>query len=128
MRPGWLAVAIGTAGVFLVAIAAITVFELATGKPLDAVVWHRTGSGTTVGGLVGGPSQTHPRHKSPASPTVTPSSHVTSPVPGRARLTPASPSPSPSSSSGSPSPSPSQSSSPSPSSSASRHGTPTPTH
>lgn len=126
VRPGWLAAAIGTAGIFLGVIAAITVFELATGKPLDAVVWHRSGSGTTVGGLVGGQGQARPRHTSPASPTVTPSSRAGSPAPGSTHTTPASPSPSPTATSGSPSPSPSRS--PSPSSSASRHDTPTPAH
>ncbi len=127
VRPAWLAVAIGTAGIFLGVIAAITVFELAAGKPLEAVVWNRHSSGTSVGQIVGvqGSSKGHPRHTSPASPKATASSGVTSP--GSTHTTPVSPSASPTSSSaGSPSPSPS--SSPSPSPSASRGRTPASTH
>jgi hypothetical protein len=127
VRPAWLAVAIGTAGIFIGVIAAITVFELAAGKPLEAVVWNRHSSGTSVGQIVGvqGSSKAHPRQTPPASPRATASSRATSPA--STHTTPVSPSASPTSSrTGSPSPSPSSHPSPSPSASHSR--TPAPTH
>jgi hypothetical protein len=118
-RPGWLLALMGAGGIFLAVIAAITVFELAVGRPLDAVVWHRHGSGTSVGQIVGaqGSQAAHPRHSSPATRRTPPAS-----PPGGASSSPASPSPSstpaPSSGSPSPSPSPTVTGSPSPASSA----------
>ena len=115
-RPAWLVAAVASVGIFLGVVGAISVFEAAAGKPLEAVVWHRHASGTTVGGLVGGQ---HPstRPATPAthraSPSVSPSGVKSgSPSPS---VTPTSGSPTPSS--GSPSPSSSASSSPSPSAS-----------
>ncbi len=46
-RPPWRRLAILAAGTFLIAMAAITVFELATGQPLSATVRGEQGSGTT---------------------------------------------------------------------------------
>jgi hypothetical protein len=112
-RPGWLAVAVASLGIFVGVIGGITVFEVAAGKPLDAVVWHHPGSGTTVGGLIGGqpsrPAATA-HHRAPpshrASPSPSPSSTGTgSPSPS---ATPTSPSPtkSPSPTPTTPSPTP----------------------
>ena len=55
-RRQWLAYGGVTAGVFLVVIAAITIFELSAGKPVNAVVWGKHSTGTSVGNLVGGQS------------------------------------------------------------------------
>jgi len=49
-RPGWLVPAATAAAVFVVALVIITVIELGTGKPIDASVWGRSQSGTTLGG------------------------------------------------------------------------------
>jgi hypothetical protein len=77
-RPRWLVMTAIAVGTFLVAVAAITVFELSVGKPLNAVVWQRHGGGTTVGGVVGGQStQTTPARTQTA--TATPSAPSTSP-------------------------------------------------
>jgi len=77
-RPRWLVMTGIAVGTFLIAVAAITVFELSVGKPLNAVVWQRHGGGTTVGGVVGGrTTQTTPAH-TPAA-TATPSAPATSP-------------------------------------------------
>lgn len=102
--PVWLRVAAASAVVFAVVIGGITVFEVAAGKPLDAVVWHHKGSGTTVGSLVGGQSS---RSTAPAAHPTSPGRPSSSPSPSAS-----SPSPSPTPSSGSPSPG--QSASPSP--------------
>jgi hypothetical protein len=102
--PLWWRVVAASAVVFAVVLGGITAFEVAAGKPLDAVVWHHTGSGTTVGSLVGGqPSKStaptaHPTPSGHASPSPSPSV--------------SSPSPSPTLSSGSPSPGHSASPSP----------------
>jgi hypothetical protein len=104
-RPAWLALTVASLGIFVGVVGGITVFEAATGKPLDAVVWHRKGTGTSVGGLVGGQSS-HPA--APATHrAATP--HPTSSSPSPA-TSPPSPSPTPTSGS----PSPTSSSSPSP--------------
>ena len=103
-RRRWLVVAATALGVFVVAMAAVTVFEAAVGKPLDAVVWHQHNSGTTLGGLVGGSGHHHPRPStSPSHSTTT--SH--SPRPSH------SPSSSPSPTTSSPTPTPSGSPAPS---------------
>jgi hypothetical protein len=116
--PMWLRLAAASAVVFVGVIGAVSVVEVAAGKPLQTVVWNHKASGTTVGNLVG--SQ-HTKTKSPARPHAKPSGTASSsPAPASSRSGPASPSPSPSSSSPSPSPStstssPPASSSPSPS-------------
>jgi hypothetical protein len=116
-RRRWLAIAAAAIAVFLLTLGAITAVEVIAGKPLDALIWGRSGGGTTVGRLAGVQhpradlrTKPHPSKPTPAahptrtsSPTPTPSrspSHTPSPSP--------SPSPSPTSSStgvGSPSPS-----------------------
>jgi hypothetical protein len=47
-RRRWVALAIGGVGAFLIAMAAITIFELATGQPLAATVGNKNVSGTTA--------------------------------------------------------------------------------
>jgi len=112
-RRRWVIAAATALGVFVVAMGAVTVFEVLAGKPLDAVVWHQHSSGTTLGGLVGGSGGHHPRPGTSPSPSHSPgSSH--SPRPSH---TPSS-SPSPTTSS----PTPTPSGSPSPSSSATPSG------
>jgi hypothetical protein len=112
-RRRWVIAAATALGVFVVAMGAVTVFEVLAGKPLDAVVWHQHSSGTTLGGLVGGSGGHHPRPGTSPSPSHSPgSSH--SPRPSH---TPSS-SPSPTTSS----PTPTPSGSPSPSSSAAPSG------
>jgi hypothetical protein len=49
-RPGWFVPAATAAAVFVVALIIITVVELGTGKPIDASVWGRSQTGTTLGG------------------------------------------------------------------------------
>src|SRR5579875_1517102 len=53
-RRQWLMAIATSVGGFVVVMAAITVFELATRKPLDSTAWGHKGSGTTIGNLVGG--------------------------------------------------------------------------
>lgn len=110
-RPRWLAWAGLAAAVFLLTMAAITVFEVATGKPLSASVWHHHGSGTTIGDVVTGRSgsgtaTTHPtghpsgRATAPATTGTTPSPAQTGPASPTA--TPTTPTPSPTGSEPSP--------------------------
>jgi len=112
----WPALLAAAFGVFVLALAAITVFEVAAGKPLEALIWGRSGGGTTVGVITGaqhtGPAtraKPHPA-RSGSTPTVAPS-----PSPSPASSQSLSPSPSPT-----PTPTPTASSSPSPSGAASQ--------
>jgi hypothetical protein len=66
-RPGWKAIALASAGLFVAVMAVVTIFEAVTDKPLSDTVRGTTGSGTTVFG--GGSSTSH----SPAPATVSPS-------------------------------------------------------
>ena len=108
----WPALLAAAFGVFVLALAAITAFEVAAGKPLEALIWGRSGGGTTVGVITGaqhtGPAtraKPHPA-RSGSKPTVPPSP---SPSPTSSQSPSPSPSPtptpSPTASSGSPSPS-----------------------
>jgi hypothetical protein len=76
--PRWLMLAAVTAGMFVIAVAAITVFELSVGKTLSATVKGQSGSGTTLGGVVGGqttrPTPPATKQTGSATPTVSPSS------------------------------------------------------
>ena len=78
----WLAYGGAALGFFVVVVAAITVFEAGVGKPLDAVVWHRKATGTTLGNAVSGhnsgPIKTTP------TPSTTPSTHVSASATGTA--------------------------------------------
>lgn len=96
-KRGWLTLAGITAGIFIIALASITIFEALTGKPLEAVVWHRSGSGTSVGNVMGAHAGRHRTRHHPvtgtATPTVSPSA-----VPTTRATAPATPSTAPSSS------------------------------
>ena len=94
-RRQWVAYGGIMAGAFVVVIAAITIFELSVGKPVNAVVWGQHGSGTTVGNVVGGHSSPNrARHPGPAgSPSAQPSSSVSQSPAGSPA--PSSPSPTP---------------------------------
>lgn len=104
-RRRWLISALAAMGVFVIAMGAVTAIEVIAGKPLETVVWHKTGSGTTVGSLVDGPAA-HRRHSRPR-PTTSPSAPA-SPSSTPATTPPATPTPTPSGSgSAAPSPTPS---------------------
>jgi hypothetical protein len=90
-RRTWLMAAAAALGVFVIAMGGITAFEAIAGKPLDALVWHHSDTGTTFGNAV----NSHPAHHSQTpKPSVTPASTSPSTNPS----TPASTSPTPSTS------------------------------
>jgi hypothetical protein len=64
-RRQWLVYGGTAAGIFILVMAGITVFELLTGKPISATVWHHSGSGTTVSSVVSG------HNNAPAAPQPT---------------------------------------------------------
>jgi hypothetical protein len=103
-RRQWLTYGGVALGLFLVAMVIVTVIELSVGKPLDAAVWGKHSTGTSVGNLVGGGGS---GHKQPAT-------HGSSPTPGTqssGSTAPSSPTATPSGTS--PTPSTSASSAPS---------------
>jgi hypothetical protein len=69
-RPRWVLTAGSAAAVFIVVMVVITVIELGTGKPIDASVWGRHQTGTTLGGS----------HRSAVTPSTTPTSTPTGSV------------------------------------------------
>jgi hypothetical protein len=73
----WLVLVGAAIGIFAIAIGAITVVEAIAGKPVATIVRQQPGSGTTIGGVVGG---TNPRRSSPR-----PTSPATSPATSRAQ-------------------------------------------
>jgi len=98
-RPRWLVLTAITVGTFLIVVAVITVIELSVGKNLHAIVTNRSGSGTTVGGVIGGqntkPTSPATKPAVSATPSVSPSAVVVSPTPppassGGATATPSS--------------------------------------
>ena len=109
----WLALTSAVVATFLITMAVITGIELAVGRPLDSIIWHRHGTGTTVGTVVNGPAA--PPHRTPhptqtgynSRPPATPAPHA-SRLPSHTRTPPAPPQPT------APSPSPSPSGSPLP--------------
>lgn len=108
-RRRWLISALVAVSVFVIAMGAVTAIEAIAGNPLETVVWHKKGSGTTIGGLVDGPAA-H-RHSRPA-PTTSPSAPA-SPSSTPATTPPATPTPTPTGSgSTTPSPTPTPSSAP----------------
>lgn len=111
-RRQWLAYGGVTLGAFVVVIAVITIFELSVGKPVDAVVWGKHATGTSVGNVVSGHSS--PRHAHPAT-TSTPSAQPSSSAPQSpsGSVAPSSPAPT-GSASASPTPTPTTSGSASP--------------
>jgi hypothetical protein len=117
-RPRWLMAAATSIAIFVVVIVGITVFELATGKPIAAIVWGHGGSGTTVGNVVTGNQGSG--NVAP-QPTGTAAPRQSATTPGTATPGPATPRPS---SSPSLSTSPAPSTVPSPSTTPSAGGTP----
>jgi hypothetical protein len=109
-RRQWLTYGGVALGLFLVGMVVITIIELSVGKPLDAAVWGKPSTGTSVGNLVGGSG-----HKQPAPHTSsTPSSGSSgSTAPSSPAATPSGTSPTPSTS-GSSSPSSGASATPTP--------------
>jgi hypothetical protein len=84
-RPGtrrWLVLAGAIVGVFVVAMGAVTVVEVIAGKPLETLIWHRAGSGTTIGSVVGHSAQHRP------APSQSPSAQPSSTSPGLVSPTP----------------------------------------
>jgi hypothetical protein len=81
----WPVLAGAIVGAFVVAMGAVTAVEAIAGKPLETLIWHRPGSGTTIGSVVD-----HQARHRPA-PSQSPSAQPSSTSPG-----PASPSPTPS--------------------------------
>jgi hypothetical protein len=122
--PGWrsrpLMLAGVALGIFLLVMAGITIVELAAGKPLNAIVGGKAGSGTTISNIVGGSSHKSSRPTGPAvSPhaTTTPGgSNTPSPTPSPSQT--AAPNPSPSAAAESPDSAPGTHPSPGPASSA----------
>jgi hypothetical protein len=70
-RPRWVLTVGSAAAVFIVVMVVITVIELGTGKPIDASVWGRHQTGTTLGGS----------HSMTATPSTTPTTPTTSTTP-----------------------------------------------
>jgi hypothetical protein len=108
-RRRWLAMAGAVLATFVVAMSAVTAVEAIAGKPLESLIWHKSGSGTTIGSVV----ENRPSSRA----TTTPG---TSPAPSQspsARPSSISPSPSTTSPAPSTSVSPSLQTSPSPTSS-----------
>ena len=100
-------------GAFLLAMGGITIVEAASGKPLDALLWGKHGSGTTVQNIVTGhgsraaSARAHPA----VSPSVTAPSAPASPSPAASAHASPSPTPSPTSPGPTPGPTPTPSSS-----------------
>jgi hypothetical protein len=110
-RRQWLTYGGVALGFFLVAMVIVTIIELSVGKPLDAAVWGKHSTGTSVGNLVGGSGghKQQPATSHTSTPTTQPSGTTpnTSPsaTPSGAAPTPStSPSSVPSSGSATPTP------------------------
>ena len=67
-HPRWVVTVASSAAVFLVAMLVITLIEFGTGKPIDASVWGRNSSGTTLGNVSGSRSS----NSGTVTPTVSP--------------------------------------------------------
>jgi hypothetical protein len=110
-RRQWLIYGGVTLSVFLVGMVVITIIELSAGKPLDAAVWGRHSTGTSVGNLVGGSGghKQQPATSHTSTPTTQPSGTVPNSSPaatssGSAPTPSTSPSSVPSSGSATPTP------------------------
>jgi hypothetical protein len=115
-RRRWLAVAGTAIGVFVFALGSITAVEMAAGKPLDALIWGRHATGTTIGDATGaqhgkpapGPTPSDvtpsPSHRPTTTPPPTPTPTSTSPTPSPSATRSPSPAPSPAQSTGAPVP------------------------
>jgi hypothetical protein len=110
-RRQWLIYGGVTLSVFLVGMVVITIIELSAGKPLDAAVWGKHSTGTSVGNLVGGSGghKQQPATSHTSTPTTQPSGTVPNSSPaatpsGTAPTPSTSPSSVPSSGSATPTP------------------------
>jgi hypothetical protein len=112
-RRRWLELAGAIAMTFVLTMALITGIELAVGKPLDAIIWHRHETGTSISHVVHRPARSPgsspPRTRAPESPSAStsrsaPATHSRRPAATHRASTapvtttpPATPSPSPTS-------------------------------
>jgi len=78
----WPVLAGAVVGAFVVAMGAVTAVEAIAGKPLETLIWHRPGSGTTIGSVVGHQAQHRP------APSQSPSAQPSSTSPGPVSPTP----------------------------------------
>jgi len=69
-HPRWVVTVATSAAVFLVVMLVITLIEFGTGKPIDASVWGRNSSGTTLGSVTG--SHSSNSKSGTVTPTVSP--------------------------------------------------------
>jgi hypothetical protein len=90
-HPRWVVTVASSAAVFLVAMLVITLIEFGTGKPIDASVWGRGSSGTTLGNVSG--SHSSNSKSGTVTPTVSPTP-TQSATPGGAGQTAPQPTPS----------------------------------
>ena len=100
-HPRWVITTVTAVAVFLVAMLVVTLIEFGTGKPIDASVWGRTSTGTTLGNVTGGTSS-----NSTVQPT-TPATPGTSATPSQSASPGVNSSVQPTSGATSPAPSPS---------------------
>lgn len=82
--------------VFLLAMGGITAFELMAGKPISSVLFHHSGTGTTVGHFLGGHARRHSPPATPQPTTPAPTSRATG-TPSPSLAPSQSPTPSPAS-------------------------------
>jgi hypothetical protein len=87
-RRRWLILAGAVLGVFVVAMGAVTAVEAIAGKPLESLIWHRAGSGTTIGSVVSHPAR-HPATVPGTGPAQSPPAQPSSTSPGSVSPTPA---------------------------------------
>ncbi len=71
-HPRWVVTVATSAAVFLVTLLVITLVEFGTGKPIDASVWGRSSSGTTLGNVTGSHSSNSNSNSGTVTPTVSP--------------------------------------------------------
>jgi hypothetical protein len=88
-RRRWLVMAGAVLAAFVVAMSAVTAVEAIAGKPLETLIWHRAGSGTTIGNAIG-----HHRSHQPGTGTSTSPGQSASARPGS--TSPSTPAPTPS--------------------------------
>ena len=125
-RRQWLAFGGVALGLFLGVLAVITIIELSVGKPLDAAVWGRHSTGTSVGAVLGGGHRSQPATPHSTGTPATPSSGATAPD-SSPTATPSATAPSPTSSvSSTPSSAPSATPTPSGGQGSAHEVTPTP--
>jgi hypothetical protein len=94
-RRQWLIYGGVALGLFLVGMVVVTIIELSVGKPLDAAVWGKHSTGTSVGSVVGGSG--HRQHQRPVTPagSTAPATPSSSTVPSSPAATPSGTAPTP---------------------------------